>query len=195
MPYYPKSQIKTDLYTQGGQLQLKSTKEEYKGYYWKNSRGDYFTKKNPNVGGSEILELIPKVATPNPSTVTYAKGNDVYNTLKKIDVTKSLLLPSYYKPSPTDKDYELSNFVRYFTKKGNENLYVEVNKDTYEKFNNKDEKYAYKSYLAFNLTWTLTGDPDQVAKTNQNIVTLTEQNYKITGLKAYLKFNYLEFYK
>ena len=52
MPYYPKSQVKTDLYTKGGQFQIKSTKKEYTGYYWKNSKGEIFTKRNPNVVGS-----------------------------------------------------------------------------------------------------------------------------------------------
>ena len=195
MPYYPKSQIKTDLYTQGGQLQLKSTKKEYKGYYWKNSRGDYFTKKNPNVGGSEVLEIIPKIAQPSLSTITYAKGNDVYNNLKKVDITKSLLLPSYTKPSPTEEDYNLGNFTRYFAKKVNENVYIEISKNTYDKFDQKDNKYAYTSYLTFKLLWTLTGPSTQVSSTNQNIVKLTEQNNGITGLGTYLKFNYLEFYK
>jgi len=195
MTYYPKSQVKTDLYTQGGQLQLKSTKKEYKGYYWKNSRGDFFSKKNPNAGGSEILEIIPKIPLPSPSKVTYVKGNDVYNKLKKVDITQSSILPFYQKPSPTDKDYELGNFTRYFAKKTNENIYIEISKDLYNKFKSKNNKYTYKSYLVFPLTWTLIGNSTQVAQTNQNILTLTEQNYKIIGLKAYLKFNYLEFYK
>lgn len=194
MPYYPKSQVKTDLYTQGGQLQLKSTKKEYKGYYWKTSKGEYFTKKNPNVGGSEVLEIIPKVSLPSSSAVTYVKGNDVYNTLKKVDITKSLLLPSYMKPSPTEEDYDLGNFTRYFAKKNNENIYIEISKDTYDKFSKKNAKYAYTSYSVFQLIWTLTGTSSKVLATNQNIIKLTEQNNKITGLGAYLKFNYLEFY-
>lgn len=195
MPYYPKSQIKTDLYTKGGQFQLKSTKKEYIGYYWKNSKGEIFTKRNPNVGGSESLEIIPKVSLPSPSTITYSKGNDVYNTLKKVDITKSLLLPSYSKPSPTNQDYELGNFTRYFAKKTNENIYIETSQEIYDKFVQKDERYAYGSYITFSLIWTLTGGANQVADTNKNIVILIEQNNKITGLKEYLKFNYLEFYR
>lgn len=195
MPYYPKSQVKTDLYTKGGQFQLKSTKKEYIGYYWKNSKGSIFTKRNPNVGGSEILELIPKIPSPSLNSITYAKGNDVYNNLKKVDVTKSLLLPPYSKPFPSDQDYELGNFIRYFAKKTNENVYIEISKSTYGKLNKKDITYDYKSYLTFQLPWTLTGEPTQVIKINKNIITLTEQNYGITRLGTYLKFNYLEFYK
>ena len=194
MPYYPKSQVKTDLYTKGGQFQLKSTKQEYIGYYWKNSRGDIFTKKNPNVEGSEILEIIPQIPSPSLNSIIYAKGNDVYNTLKNIDITKTLLLPTYSKPSPTDEDYAIGNFTRYFAKKINENIYIEISKNIYNKFKKKDKKYACESYLVFELVWTITGDVFQVEQTNKNIIRLTEQNNRIIGLEAYLKFNYLEFY-
>lgn len=195
MTYYPKSQVKTNLYTKGGEFQLKSTKQKYSGYYWKNSKGEIFTKKTPNVGGSELLELIPKISTPSINTVTYVEGNNVYNSLKKINIADSLLLPSYQKPSPTSKDYDLGNFNRFFAKKTNENLYIEVSKNVYSKLNQKNKAYDYKSYLIFKLLWTLTGNSTQVAETNKNIITLTEQTYGIVGLKNYLKFNYLEFYK
>lgn len=195
MPYYPKSQVKTNLYTKGGEFQLKSTKQKYSGYYWKNSKGEIFTKKNPNVGGSELLELIPEISTPSTNTITYVKGNNVYNSLKKVNIADSLFLPSYQKPSPTSKDYDLGNFNRFFAKKTNENLYIEVSKNVYNKLNQKNKAYDYKSYLIFQLLWTLTGNSDQVAETNKNITILTEQTYEIFGLETYLKFNYLEFYK
>lgn len=195
MPYYPKSQVKTDLYTKGGQFQIQSSKQEYIGYYWKNSKGEIFTKRNPNAGGSEALENIPQVSLPKANTITYVKGNDVYNKLKKVDITQSLLLPSYQKPHPISQDYELGNFTRYFAKKTNENLYIEISSDVYNKLTTKNPQYAYGAYLVFSLLWTLTGNPSQVSKINQNIVLLTEQNYGITGLGSYLKFNYLEFHK
>jgi len=195
MTYYPKSQVKTNLYTKGGEFQLKSTKQKYSGYYWKNSKGEIFTKKSPNVGGSELLELIPKTSTPSINTITYVEGNNVYNSLKKVNIADSLLLPSYQKPSPTSKDYDLGNFNRFFAKKTNENLYIEISKNIYNKLKQKDKAYDYKSYLIFQLLWTLTGNSTQIAEINKNIIILTEQTYGIVGLKTYLKFNYLEFYK
>ena len=114
MTYYPKSQVKTNLYTKGGEFQLKSTKQKYSGYYWKNSKGEIFTKKNPNVEGSELLELIPEIPTPSINTIIYVEGNNVYNSLKKINIADSLLLPSYQKPLPTSEDYALGNFNRFF---------------------------------------------------------------------------------
>ena len=46
--YYPQSQIKTNLYTNGQEFSIESTKENYIGYYWKTSDGKYFTGKTPN---------------------------------------------------------------------------------------------------------------------------------------------------
>jgi len=48
MPYYPKSQIQTDLYTKGKQLRVVSSRAEYIGYYWKTSKGEYFSGRNPS---------------------------------------------------------------------------------------------------------------------------------------------------
>lgn len=195
MPYYPKSQVKTNLYTKGGELQLKSTKQEYIGFFWKNSKGEVYSKKNPNSFGVEPLELIPSFSPSTDITISYNKGNNVYNNLKNVDITQSFLIPSYTKPKPTPEEYELSNFVRNFAKKTNELLYIEISKDIFNKLQSKDNQYDYNSYLIFNLTWTLTGDKQKVSQTNKNIIALTEQNYNIIGLGEYLKFNYLEFYK
>ncbi len=195
MPYYPKSQVKTDLYTKGGQFQLKTTKQEYIGFFWKNSKGEIYSKRNPNSPGVEPLEVIPTIAPSTNVTISYNKGNSIYNDLKKINTSKSFLIPSYTKPNPTPEDYSIGNFTRYFAKKTNELLYIEISKNIFDELQSKNTQYAYSSYLIFNLIWTLIGNEQKVAQTNQNIITLTEQNYNIAGLGKYLKFNYLEFYK
>ena len=43
MQYYPKSQIKSNLFTNGKEYSLSSTKEEYTGYYYKISNGNKYT--------------------------------------------------------------------------------------------------------------------------------------------------------
>ena len=47
MAYYPKSQIKENQYTNGGEFIIVSTQENYMGYYWLTSKGEYFTGKTP----------------------------------------------------------------------------------------------------------------------------------------------------
>tara|TARA_B110000211_G_C14093299_1_gene560832 strand:+ start:17046 stop:17633 length:588 start_codon:yes stop_codon:yes gene_type:complete len=195
MPYYPKSQIQTDLYTKGEELRVYSTKANYIGYYWKTSKGEYFSGKNPYDGTPLELETYPLLSKSTFNTITYNKKDSVYNILKKIDVTQTALVPPYIKPFPTQKDYEIGNFIRYFAKKNNENIYIETSKEIYNELNVKNANYDFKSYFIFSLQWKLTGNKSKVISTNQNIVLLTEGNNNIKGLGTYLKNNYLEFYK
>jgi len=195
MPYYPKSQIQIDLYTKGEKLRAISTKKEYTGYYWKTSKGEYFSGRNPYDGSPINLELIPKISNSTFNTIVYNKGNEIYNSLKKVDITQILLIPSYVRPSPTQKDYDIGNFIRYFAKKNNENSYIETSEKIYNELSVKNSIYDYGSYLIFSFNWKLTGKKDKVLKTNRNIILSTEQNQKIDGLGIYLKNNYLAFYK
>jgi len=195
MVYYPKSQIKTNLYTPGDQLRVKSTKKEYTGYYWKTSKGEYFTGQSPKDLPFLELEIIPILPLSSPNVITIAEGNDVYKKFKNIDISKTLLVPTYQKPSPTKEDYNNGSFTSFFAKKNNQNLYIEISLDTYKKLNQKNADYDYKSYLIFTLIWILTGDPSQISSTNYNSVLLAEQRLKINSLGKYLNNNYLEFYK
>lgn len=193
MPYYPKSQIKTDLFTKGGEFRVKTTKKEYIGYYWKTSKGEFFSGKNPSFPSPLTLEKIPLFSPLQTSTLAISKGNTSYNNLKKVDTSTPLLLPYYVKPSPTKKDYELGSFTRFFAKKFNENLYIETSQNIYNKLKNKNSSYAYKLYLTFTLNWRLTGSIIEVTNTNKNLILLTEQTLNIAGLSVYLKYNYTEF--
>jgi hypothetical protein len=195
MAYYPKSQIKTNLFTEGGQLENKSTGEEYVGYYWQTSKNEYFTGRNPSDGVSIPLQII---TTPPPikvSLLTYTDNNKTYNKLKGVNISKTLKLPFYQKPTPTGDDYQIGSFRRFFCKKINENLYIETTKDIYNKIASKDKGYAFTLYQPFTLIWQISGNRKTVEQTNQRIVELTESQQKITGLGEYLNHNYIEFYQ
>ena len=193
--YYPKSQIKINLFTKGNQLREISSQKEYIGYYWKTSKGEYFSGRNPSDGIPISLELIPEVGKNSFSTITLSEDNNIYNNLKGINISQTLIVPSYQKPIPTQQDYEIGNFIRYFVKKVNENIYTEISKNTFDKLRNNDPNYASFLYKIFNITWTIKGDKNLVSQTNEKIVSTTERNLRITGLKSYLNNNYLEFYK
>ena len=60
MAYYPKSQVKTNLYTNGGEYtttsnQFSTVAESYIGYYYKTSTGQLYTGKNPQEKPSLLL--------------------------------------------------------------------------------------------------------------------------------------------
>ena len=195
MTYYPKSQVKINLFTQGKELEVVSSKEEYTGYYWENSKGEYFTGRNPSSPSPILLQPVPKIPPSQINMVTLTPLNPRYNTLKNANINKFLLLPYYQKPSPTNKEYEIGSFVRYFAKKSNQNLYIETTKEIYDQFINKNQDYDYLSYIVFNLTWTLRGKKSLVKTINEKIIATTERKLNIQGLNSYLNFNHLEFYK
>ena len=68
--YYPKSQIKTNLYTNGDKFAIASTDEAYTGYYYTVSGNEFYTGKNPNDTPNELLIPIPPTPEGNDGTFT-----------------------------------------------------------------------------------------------------------------------------
>jgi hypothetical protein len=217
--YIPKNRIITDLKTSLNEFVYKGTNIFYNGSYWKSYNGKFYTGKNPNDTPSQEIEPTPIMAgdrditSPSSQTsilfidyvetpsegITQSNLSIVgdYSILKKINLNNPevKLLPSQYYPTPTQDDYNLGVFPRYFVVKVNENVYLEVNKDTYDSINNQSPDWAWELYTPFSILWTLTGERDTVFITNRNITQLTEQRLKRRGLQEFLKRNYLKFYK
>ena len=196
--YYPKSQIKTNLYTNGGEFVTITTNQEYIGSYWKTSSGEYYTGVGPDSRGYVGLLPVVKEQTKKSNTLTISLGGDVdvYNSLKGIDVNESpKQIPTYTYPQPTEKDYKSGSFYRYFAKRVNQNIYIEINKSQYDSLIKRDSSWDFSSYKVFKIEWTLSGSsPQQVSNINQSIVATTERKLKITGLLQYFK-DYSQFYK
>jgi len=226
MPYYPLSQVKTNLYTNGEEYVLKYDKSSYIGYYWKTSTGKFYTGKTPQDPNS--LEIIAKPASENPQkskgevgfnktvNVLFSYGDpsvnpdyndfsptydeniiESYMMLNNISINNPpvLNIPIYNTPAPTDQDYQIGEFRRYFCKKSNELLYLEIDKDTYDKLASKDKSYLFQLYVPFNIPWALTGDREKVYNTNKNIVELTMQNNNFKMFDSYLRQDFTKYYK
>ena len=58
--YYPKSQIKSNLYTNGEEYINSITNITYRGYYYELSNGKSYTGKTPE-DGPNILLVLPKI--------------------------------------------------------------------------------------------------------------------------------------
>jgi hypothetical protein len=198
--YYPKSQIQANLYTNGNEYVIASSNEIYAGYYWKTSSGKFFTGKTPEDTPSVELKLKSKLENVStiPSSTTTVFNSEFttreYNSIKQIQTPSPLLLPTYYLPQPTEQDYQVGEFQRYFVKKTNELIYTEVNKDTHDKIQENDPQWLWSLYIPFSLPWNISGDKLQVAKTNKNIVDLTMQRLKLYKFNEYLRNDYLKFY-
>jgi hypothetical protein len=198
--YYPKSQITTNLYTNGGELVYLNNNLNYKGFYFKTSKGKYFTGKVPNDGpNSELIE--PKIISIEPlnSPNTVKTFEPQPSEFIPLDYPKykytGFLLPNSSQPQLTDDDYALGEVTRYFCKKTNEVIYIEINKDVHTKLTNKNPDYLWQMYIPFKYQWTISGDKEQVYKTNKNITKYMMDNFKFIMFDKFLREDYLKFYK
>ena len=203
MTYIPKNRIITDLYTNTNELIYKDTKEFYTGYYWKDFKGKYYAGKNPNVRPvRELINLSPTEEDNNQSptsqiSITSTSPLDVetYSKLKNVNLNNipKQLIPQHLYPKPTEDDYKLGVFDRYFLYKQNEPIFLEVDEDTYKGVKDEDSKYYFTPYTSFLIAWTITGDKGEAFKTNKKIVELTEKRINRRGLKQFLNGNYTKF--
>jgi len=200
MPYFPKNRIVSNLFTQGKELVIQSTGQEYKGFYYKTYTGQFFSGKTPQDKPNRKLVPIEDggvgISTIDQQINFLNKDSDSYNKTQKnlgknLDISNQIPLPITITPS---KDfYNIGEFVRYFYKKRNEILYIETTKDHYTNTLSNKSQGTYILYKPFKLTWKLTGETEEVAQTNRNIVALTEKNQNLPGLSKYLD-NPLQFY-
>jgi len=197
--YFPKSQITPNQYTNGGEFIYASSKLPYVGYYFKVSTGKYFTGKTPDDRPNEelIFTNVQDYTDGQQTTVVQIDPLMYYltNNLTSLKNAQPVYLPYYSPMIPTTQDYQNGEFQRYFCKKTNDIIYIEINLDQFTKLKAKNPQIEYSLYQPFTLTWILTGDKEKVAKTNKNIVELASFKQKLPKLGEYLKFDYLKYYK
>lgn len=194
--YFPKSQIKLNLYTNGEEYILNTTQEVYKGYFYELSNGKKYTGKSPS-DGPNLLIVNP--STLNPTTQDYEGSNplivqsayeDNYNQTS----IQPRSLPIPIQTLPTQKDKDLGSFPRYFCKKTNENLYIEINKEQFTKLQSRDITIAWDLYTPLQVIWQIKGGKTQTYNANKNNITLIEQRNKWYGFTKYFKDNFLKYY-
>jgi hypothetical protein len=205
MSYYPLSQIKPNLYTNGGEYALSTTKEIYRGYYYELANGRKYTGRNPQ-DKPNILLITPIQTQVEPTTepqdykqiITYEYAN-VDPTIVAQYTPKTTPLPERYLPSfnqtlPTIQDQQLGVFTRYFCKKNNELQYIETDKTTYTQLKTKSPQIAWDLYTPMLLLWYIKGDKEKIYNTNKNLVNLIETQDKWYGFSQYFKNNFSKYY-
>jgi hypothetical protein len=222
--YYPKSQIKPNLFTNGKEYMLSTTKEEYKGHYYKISTGQLYTGKNPaikpnillipleiskitqltqnlpNNSNPIVIPLFPSIQTsilPDGTTLTveFPVNQKLYNEYPKRNDFQNRLIPTFNPTLPTDQDKQNGQFNRYFCKKTNELKYLEIDKETYDQLQAKDPKIAWDLYEPASLLWVIKGNQETVFNTNKAAVFKIEQNQRWNGFSQYFKENYSKYYE
>jgi len=165
--YFPKNKIKTSLYTSGNEFVFVNG-QDYIGSYWKTSRGEHYTGESPNSVPKE--KIFPKSRVADLPTV--------------IPVETII---------PTEDDYTLGEFQRYFTRRRNQALFSEITKTTYNDISQGKINMS-SNYKLFNLSWKLTGDIINTFQVNKSMVQLVEQKDNLDGLSNFLN-NYIQYYR
>lgn len=195
--YYPLSQIKPNLYTNGGEFTISSTGANYIGYYFKTSDGKYFTGKNQNDLPNQPLSLKTTYSPPSPASSPFIENiivdNTDYSTINNIDLDKITIIPTYAPTFPTQQDYQIGEFRRFFCKKTNEIQYIEIQQEMYTKLVSRDPQVLWSLYFPFNIPWVIIGDKEKVTHTNRNIVELTMKQFKLPRFNDYLKNDYTKY--
>ena len=195
MAFYPKSQIKQNLHTNGGEYILSTTKEEYKGYYYEISSGKRYTGKSPNDAPNILLNpIVSPSAIPtntNIPTITTDTFN-VYSVLNKPLPERTI--PQFQQTIPTQKDQQLGVFSRYFCKKTNEIKYIEINRSTFNQLQSKSPQIAWDLYQPISTLWYIKGEREKVYTTNKNLIKLIEDNQKWHGFTQYFKEDFSKYF-
>jgi hypothetical protein len=220
--YYPKSQIKINLYTNGGEFTNNNTKQDYQGYYFKTSSGQFFTGKTPQNPPNIPLTPVRKTAEerlikldnyqnlPADADLRIGAGNSENPRKSNLSIPQNSIViesdSSYTYPPianapvtavvfPTNNDYTIGEFQRYFLKKRNEIQYLEVNLETYQNYVNQVNGVQWQLYLPITIPWELTGDYDSVYNTNRNIVLLKESTLKVIGFAQYFRNQFTKYFR
>ena len=195
MAFYPKSQIKQNLHTNGGEYILSTTKEEYKGYYYEISSGKRYTGKSPNDAPNILLEPIisPSALPPNNTIPTITTDTfNVYSVLHKPFPER--IIPQFQQTLPTQKDQQLGVFSRYFCKKTNEIKYIEISQTTFGQLQSKSPQIAWDLYAPISTLWYIKGDREKVYTTNKNLIKLIEDSQKWPGFTQYFKEDFSKYF-
>ena len=201
--YYPKSQIKEKLYTNGGEFQLESSQQEYRGYYFVTSKQEAYTGKNPQDKPNNKLTPISSISMNGEASFkedgfipdTYYLINDSYYRAKNLSLNrKSPRPPIQTLGKPTDKDIQNGFFNRYFVKKGNEFKFIEISKEEYNKFKNQDTLVQWQLYIPTKIKWDIQGDREQVYNGNKTVVSLTEQRENLPGFTLFFRDQFDKFW-
>tara|TARA_R110000737_G_scaffold264233_1_gene272116 strand:+ start:663 stop:1496 length:834 start_codon:yes stop_codon:yes gene_type:complete len=199
--YYPKSQLQTDLYTNGGEFKLTSGGTEYIGNYFIAQGNKVFSGKNPN--DKPNFNLSPYTGEiPINSTLgevlpdSYYLIDDQYDFASNIDSNRiPPSTPTQITPVPTEENYQTQEFQRYFLKKINEIKYIEISQEEFTKYLKQEPNVSWQLYTPIKLPWEISGNRNNVYNVNKNTVNRVQLDLNLPGFKSYFKERYDQLFK
>jgi hypothetical protein len=184
--YYSANEIITNLYTTG-QAWMSADNVEYIGLYHKYTTGEVYSQPtwNPN----KSVKLIKYKDQPE-SVIEYNKISDIEINYKSFNT---------YNVAITKENINTGYVDRFIIKRANDNVFYEVNSDTYDMYTNEDIDPVL--YLAVKFKWYITGNTNDVIRGNILIPGVLSNNYKelqtaektVPNITSYLK-DLLQYY-
>ena len=161
--YYSANEIITNLYTTG-QAWMSADNVEYVGLYHTYSTGEVYSQPtwNPN----KSVKLIKYKDQPE-SVIEYNKISDIEINYKSFNT---------YNVAITKENINTGYVDRFIIKRANDNVFYEVNSDTYDMYTNEDIDPVL--YLAVKFKWYITGNINDVIQSNILIPGVKSNNYK-----------------
>lgn len=222
MPYYPKSQIKTNLFATANDYLTTSTNQPkdffntplenipsliYKGPYYQISSGKIYTGKFPGDGNNLELFSIDKqnlLFDFYPDEETINDTIDINTSLTELDyftlnsnfngLPYKRSLPNFTPGKPTPQETQEGVFRRYFCKKNNEIKYLEIDKATYDKLSQRDPQIAWDLYSPTSILWLFKGNKELIYTSNKSQTESVERRLKWHGFSQYFQGKFLKYY-
>jgi uncharacterized membrane protein YgcG len=176
MSYIPKSKYQI-LQSSGDDYVNSETGTYYIGPYILTSEGAFIgnniTKRGPRLIKSDQFSDLRSSNNirfyQNTTLYNEANSDKIYSQLAG---TKNIVAT---KTKPTDKDYQIGHYTRYFCKRNNSNnIFYEIDKPTYKALVGKKSTYDWHLYTAGSLRWAIDGN---IIQTNSNILKRKEREF------------------
>ena len=200
--YYPTSKVITNLVARSQEFTDPSGRV-YSGKFYLTFDGKAYSGPSPQVGPSKPLTRIPSFPDSNISLL------NIPETQKNELASKTGIVPnripgkplSYY-PRPTEEDYRKGYLIRYFLKKENETIVMEISEQEYNSIKNGTIDYDITIYQTATILWKITGPLRSQRKSQYNIIPgIIETNQRLTeaanktflGITAFIGGEYDKF--
>lgn len=203
--YYPSSKILANQNTNGFEYQIDGI--PYRGKYYKTYDGKVFSGPNPQVGPSKPLKPIKIYSGFPTSKIRPNEDIDNIAARERIDpntIARPRLKPTSYYPKPIESDYKRGYLIRYFTKKENETIIIEISEQEYNQIVNGTTPYDIRLYQTTKILWKITGPLNSQRQSQYNVIPgiidtnkrLTESaNKTFLGIVDFIGGDYAKFSK
>jgi hypothetical protein len=136
--FAPKTTYTKPKSTPGGEFREKLSGKDYRGFYIKNNREQYFAGKSPEDGGVELEKI--------------EKGNTLLQQLAPVGMSLLMMIFSkLFKPTPTSGQTKSGILPRYFVQDKTNNKIAETDKQSYQ------EAQLIPTVRTATTDWTIQG--------------------------------------